>query len=276
MPKADDLQLHSLAMDLLQIVLQRTELDVLLRNRIRNAFLVRLLSSIQRSQPLLQNKLLHALHATFTAKVVATKIDARPSSNHQSLQDPDDFEDVNGQLLRHVLLQAISTQKDGAVIHQWVDFLFLSVSYFQASLDTLVFPLVIATVHRLQSLVNELQECFDPRRKGKNIATGANDLDFAAFVGLLERLMVFALEDRKHEHMPSSSPKPEKPSSSETGTGFLTYMSGVLGSPDPLALKPSDELVRVSHWPLNHIADEHTSFSRVHQSSSISTTPLLF
>lgn len=240
-----DLQLQSISIDLLQIFLQRSDLEQELIYRIRHAFLTRLLSCIQYNHQTLQNKLLHALHATFTAKSAHRRRSSRLSVSET--QRHEGAEATNDQLLVHVLVQGMTTQIDSASVHHWVDFLFLSVAQFHQPLDVLVYPLIQTVILRLRSVIERVKDSFDSVRKGKLVASGANDTDFVALAGLLERLMTYAIDESQQDSGDHLSPRSEKPpGSNEASTGFLTYMSGVLGSSETPAMQDVETVVSLT------------------------------
>lgn len=273
-PTVQDLQLHSVAIDLLQVFLQRSDLEADVIGRVRHAFLSRLLWCIEFSHQTLQNKLLHALHATFQAKVVQERRSSgrfNHTTSHgasQSIDEKSGFQDGDKALLAHVLVRGISSQVDGASVHHWVDFLFLSVTHLRQSLEDFVFPLIITVVQRLRAVLDQVKDAFDVTRKGKGVSSGANDTDFVALAGLLEKLMLYAIEESRHDSVDPSSPGLEKPSTSgEPSGGFLNYMSGVLGTSDAPVVVDNEIKVR---------AERYTSFFVIELNSTRPSQPLLW
>lgn len=247
-PSTLDLQLQSVSIDLLQIILQRSDISSSLLARVRYAFLARLLCCVKYEHHALENKLLHALHSTYQAKISPARRRNASSSTEQDSATGENVKEApeaeTNILLSHVLVLAFSTETDSAALHHWVDFLFLSVVQIHRPMEELVYPLMNTVAHRLHGLTDEVQEAFDARRKGKGVASTVNDLDFVALAGLLERLVTYALADEStHVVEPSSTTSDKSTAAAEPSGGFLTYMTGVLGSSE--AQKPNAPVAQV-------------------------------
>lgn len=224
-----NLHIQVAATDVLQVIVQRGDLDQPLLNKIQVTLLSRLLFCVEKVQLDLQNKLLHALHATFqglsTYQRKRSKGSRTSTEIKQEKQEPGSPHET---LLLAVLTQGISKSKDSATVHYWVDFLFMSVAQLKDTNATVLMPLVACLTDRVTGYIDEIEQSYDPTAKGKKPASNTTETDFVALVGALERLTLLVMEEARS----ANSPDPGSAAgehSTESG-GFLGYVTGVLGS----------------------------------------------
>lgn len=233
-----NLHLHVAAVDVLQVIVQRGDLDQTLLNKIQVTLLSRLLLCIEKENLDLQNKLLHALHATFqslsTYQRKRLKTSRTSSEIKSEKQEPASPHEA---LLLAVLTEGISKSKDSATIHYWVDFLFMSVAQLKDTNAAVLMPLIGCLTDRINGYIDEIEQSYDTSAKGKKAASNTTDSDYVALVGALERLTLIVLEESRNAHSPDPSSSGGDHGASESG-GFLGYVTGVLGSSE--GIKPSD------------------------------------
>jgi hypothetical protein len=243
--------IHGTVADLLQVILSRGELELPMLKRIETALLFRLFLCVHRRSLDLQNKLLHVLHSAISSVSSLQKKTSRKGQGdgngmqqhksaletHPPPSERDSFSSVHDPLLTRVLVDGISTQRSSAVIHHWIDFLLMTVPTFRQSLHSVLIPLVDCLAAKLFALVDELWATYDPARKGKEAASDATDADYVVLINAYERLLLAAIEssragDGGDEVAPSSSSSADRSAAAESSTGFLGYVTNVLGTSD--------------------------------------------
>jgi len=242
-----NLQIHLMVTDVLQVIIQRGELDQALLNKIQISLLSRLLVCISKGQLDLQNKLLHALHATFQSLSAFQRKHSRISRHSSDLKsEKPDASSPQDTLLLLVLQEGISRGQDSATIHYWVDFLFMSVPQLKDATTTILLPLVATLGECIERYIAEIEQTYDKAAKGKKPASNTTDSDFVALIGALERLVLLVMEDARGHGSPDLGASGDLNSGTESG-GFLGYVTGVLGASE--GIKTSDG-PKVSPKPL--------------------------
>lgn len=236
-----NIRMLAVAADLLQVIITRGDLDLPTLQVIENALVVRLHMLIDQSRNDLQNKLLHVLHSTVAAIAGHQKRLERKSitSDRGTRSSVDHPLGVHSGLLVSLLSKGICQQRDSALVHNWVDFLLMTLQHFRNTLHSLLFPLMDAISLRLQGFVQELQTAYDPTQKGKAASVGVNDADYTILLNALERLFSVALEEAKTAQPGDDEANREEKTqtgSDVPGGGFLGYISTALGTGDGSAL----------------------------------------
>ena len=236
--------IHAITADLLQAIITRGDLDLPALQNIESALVTRLYLCIHRTEYDLQNKLLHVLHTTVTAISSSQRKVDRNSSNFLRSRDASASQTFTEKLepplishdplLTKVLCDGIAAQRSSAVTHHWVDFLLMTLPHFRNVLLPLLFPLIDCISARLQTFLDELDTACNTVRKGKWVASDANDADFAILMNALERLFVCAIDEAKgimaHEEESANIERPS--TNAEAAGGFLGFMSTALGTTD--------------------------------------------
>ena len=248
--------IHAIAIDLLQAIVARGDLDLPVLQSIESALLTRLYLCVHRAEYDLQNKLLHVLHTTAaTISGAQKKVDRKSTVSQRTRSDstPKMTEKAESPLGAHspdltkILCDGITAQANDAVTHHWVDFLLMTLPQFRNVLTSLLFPLIACISARLRKLLDDLETAYDMSCKGKEVVSGANDGDFAILLNALERLFVSALEDAKiaaaTEDEASNAERPS--TATEAGGGFLGFMSTALGAGEG-SLSQADTMPKVS------------------------------
>ena len=101
-----------------------------------------------------------------------------------------------------LMSDGITKQRNGAIVHHWVDFLLMTLPHLRTSLSALLFPLIDRIGLRLRTFVDEMEMAYDPTRKGKGKAVSSHsadvsDADFAVLLNALERLFAIAVDEAK-------------------------------------------------------------------------------
>lgn len=135
-----------------------------------------------------------------------------------------------------VVSDAVSTQRNNAVIHHWIDFLLMTIPQFRQSLRTVVFPLIDCLVNRLRSLVQDFRQTYAFSDESHSTCE-ATDAEYTVLVNALERLLLMAISEAQvaaGDDEPKSADRTANESISSggggAGGGLLGYMTGVLGS----------------------------------------------
>ena len=218
-------------LDLLQLIIQRGDLDSSLLQKVQTSLLSRLLLCVSNQQLDLQNKLLHTLHATLQNQANLHK--RRDSTEAHIAASSSTTQHSGSDLLACVLIKGVRQAVNSAVIHYWVDFLFMAVNQLRRQLTTVILPLLSSLIEHLSAYLDDLQQIYAADAKGKGKAL-ANEADYIALLGALERLVLLATEEQRASLLAnaSSSTTDLKSAPSEVSTGFLGYVSGVLGNAD--------------------------------------------
>jgi hypothetical protein len=230
---------HSTVADLLQVILSRSDLELPVLKHIETALLSRLLLCVHRGSVDLQNKLLHVLHSAISAvsslqKKTSRKGQADTASQKTNGDRRSTEQEHNNSLLTRVLVDGISTQRSSAVIHHWIDFLLMTIPTFRQSLHFVIDPLVDCLASKLFAFIDEIRITYDPYRKGKAVATAsdATDADYVVLMNAYERLLLAAIDSNRTNDEGEETQSAEKSAGGESNTGFLGYVTNVLGTSD--------------------------------------------
>lgn len=243
--------IHAATADLLQNLVSRGDIDLQSLQAIENALVTRLFLCIHREQYDLQNKFLHVLHSAIAAINSAQKRkDRRSTVGEKSAGSASTPAPIRTSLDRNLgahdpllvvlMCDGITKQRNGAIVHHWVDFLLMTLPHLRTSLSGLLFPLIDRIAARLRTFVDEMEMAFDPTRKGKgravaSLSADVSDADFAVLLNALERLFAIAVEEAKTANaQEDDSLGTERPTTADghSGGGFLGYISTALGTAD--------------------------------------------
>lgn len=230
--------------ELLQVILSRGESEIAGVKLIEAALTSRLYLCIHRSELDLQNKLLHVLHSVVHAVTSSQKRHGSNPSIENHLQETTATEAQPSELTHdemfvRVVSDAISTQRNNAVIHHWIDFLLMTIPQYRRSLRTVVFPLIDCLVIRLRALVVDFQRTYGPVLSVER-PSEVTDAEYTVLMNALERLLLIAIAEALSSTV-DEEPKPQERVVSEASSsgpgGLLGYMTGVLASAE---MEPSD------------------------------------
>jgi hypothetical protein len=263
-----NLSIHSVISDLLQTLVSRGDLDVPSLQYIQKTLCCRLLISISRNEPDLQNKFLHVLHPVIHGlgnlrrntigekKAIGNIMDgieiSSPPTGTTSLAKGPHFPYPKSalhsvdqdQILLQILSDTFENQKDLALLHHWVDFFLMTINEFRKNLMGMIFPLIDHLVNRLNKCLMRIFDVYSSKStlKTKDKGKGRErkedvptDAEFVVLMNALERLLLLAWEELKSSYssiFEEAEAKGDKLGEGKVGetTGLLGYVTGVLGS----------------------------------------------
>ncbi|MBW0470508.1 hypothetical protein O181_010223, partial [Austropuccinia psidii MF-1] len=236
--------IHAASADMLQVLISRGDIASTDLVAIEETLNCRLLISIKTSDYNLQNKLLHALHATINVASPAASSSAIVSDLTLVKAKPGHVDLTLIQLFALVVGDGITSQSNSAIVHQWIDFLLMTVPQIRRSLDDVVNPLIDRLVNRLRSLVLNIEETYAGDNKGKSPQSEFTDSEFSIFVNAIERLVIVAIEAGESnvnlgEASGSKSNTERVPLLDSTG-GLFAGVFNVLGSSETSQQLPQD------------------------------------
>lgn len=241
---AQNQQIHATTADLLQMLASRGDIPSADLGSIEQTLSFRLLLLIKNRDYNLQNKLLHALHATISIGTSTPQSRASVSPEATTSKDKPESENPNvNQLFTTLVGDGITNQTNTAIVHHWIDFLLMTVPQIRRSLDEVVKPLIDRLVQRLRLLVSDLEKTYQANPE-QNFESDFTDSDFSVFVNALERLMVVSIEGEGASvgtaEASSAKNNNERPLPSESAGGLFAGVFNVLGSSEIAANLPQD------------------------------------
>ncbi|KAI0067974.1 hypothetical protein BV25DRAFT_1896308 [Artomyces pyxidatus] len=230
--------IQSTAIDLLQAIVARGEVDLLALDGIQATVIGKLYFSVHTKRLELQNKLLHLLHSVISAITANQEIPPpRPSKSLDSLSDRPASRDpaqesqsfhVNP-LLVQTLIDGIAVPSNRAVLQHWLDFILMTVPQFQNTLHAVVSPLSDCIGRYLRISLADVRRVLDDSQSGEDAKSTTTDADFIMLLNALERMVLLSLSASDTGHAEEEDIPPEKPAGPETG-GFLGIVTNVFSS----------------------------------------------
>lgn len=249
--------LHGIAIDILQALVARGEVDFPALQTMESAVIKKLYIGVHLGRLDLQNKLLHLLHSIVSASIPSATtyhgkgktLTTQALESTESLETPRPSADSYGihPLLSQTLLDGISIATNRSVLQHWIDFILMTVPQYQDALQACIVPLSHGISRQLQSALSEMREAPVDGHASNDFNASTSDADFVALLTSLERLVLLSLsrisETTQAEEEPPATDKPVQES-----TGLLGYVSNVFGSETSNAL---DEAAPVGHIAYN-------------------------
>ncbi|EPT03457.1 hypothetical protein FOMPIDRAFT_1058702 [Fomitopsis schrenkii] len=237
--------LHGIAIDILQALVARGEVDFPALQTMESAVIKKLYIGVHLGRLDLQNKLLHLLHSIISASIPSATTyhgKGKTIANHalestESLETPRPSADSYGihPLLSQTLLDGISTATNRSILQHWIDFILMSVPQYQDALQACIVPLSHGISRQLQSALAEMRGVPVDGHAFNDFNASTSDADFVALLTSLERLVLLSLsrisEATQAEEEPLANEKPMQES-----TGILGYVSNVFSSETSNAL----------------------------------------
>ncbi|KAL1738627.1 hypothetical protein HDZ31DRAFT_78212, partial [Schizophyllum fasciatum] len=240
-----NVSIQSTAVDLLQGIISRGDIDPLFVGVVEAAVIGKLFFCVHASRLDLQNKLLHLLHSLVSAAIAPVQPRRAPSMNaghsrgteyNASLSAISHAESEDGAaysvnpLLIQTLVDGVSISSNRPILQHWIDFILMAVPTFQPALQVVVSPLNECMCRQLSVSVRDV---LDAAARGKNFALDAlsssTDAEIVMLLNGLERLVLLSLAYMTDPlQVDDDGMSPEKPTQ-ETG-GLLGYVSGVFSS----------------------------------------------
>lgn len=232
--------MQSIAIDVLQAILARDEVDKIVLESIEAIAIAKLYFSIHTNRLDLQNKWLHLLHSIISLSTSQLEISHHTAVGAQepALEGSTSREKATDQTIRYsmnplltqTLVDGISTQSNRAVLQHWLDFVLMAVPQFQPSLQAVVGPLNDCLCRQLLSCVADVLGVTAHSQPSANDELAViSDSELIMLLNTLERLILLSLaytseldsfEDDSNlaERVPAES------------TGLLGYVSTVFSS----------------------------------------------
>lgn len=227
--------LQSAAVDLLQAVIARGEVDVITLQAAESIIIGKLYSCVHAGRLNLQNKLLHLLHSSISAfrshndihAQKSARVDERTSESTRSREPTATAFYLVNPLLVQTLNDGISVPSNRAILQHWLDFVMMTVPQFHDMLQPAISPLNDCVCRQLRTALAEITSASQQESIVQDVTAFTTDSDFIMLLNTVERLVLLSLS-----HVPPSqldddvlSEKPNQESS-----GLLGYMSNVFST----------------------------------------------
>jgi hypothetical protein len=232
--------IQSTAIDLLQVIVARGELDHLSVDAIEDTVIGKLYFCVHVVRLDLQNKLLHILHSLLSASISNLDSSApgnrtlKPSdgvpedqSAQEDIQEGQHTYTVNP-LLVQTLVDGIATLTNRPVLQHWLDFVLMAVPQFQPMLQDVVNPLNDCVCRQLRLALADILQASRDQSDVEDIASAATDAEFIMLLNALERLVQLSLANVEAYQEDDDNSATEK--SGQENSGLLGYVSNVFGS----------------------------------------------
>jgi hypothetical protein len=233
--------IQSTAVDLLQSIVARGELEILSVETIEAVVIGKLYFCVHTRHLDLQNKLLHLLHSVISASTSHQEpqqsppgkqrhIDGPPEDvTHDNLQETGTRSYAVNALLIHTLVDGITSPSNRAVLQHWLDFILMAIPQFQPTLQVVVVPLNDCLCRQLRSsLTDLLQASTSNDDETGDVSLHTTDADFIMLLNGLERLTLLSLTNTSYTGQPEEEPTMEK--LGQENSGLLGYVSNVFSS----------------------------------------------
>ena len=231
--------MQSVAIDVLQAILSRGEVDAIILDSIEAITIAKLYFSIHSTRLDLQNKWLHLLHSIFSLSTSRLETSRHVAGGDQEAAvegtlrektvDPTVRYPTNP-LLIQTLVEGISTQSNRAVLQHWLDFVLMAIPQFQPSLQAVVGPLNDCLCRQVLSCVADVLG-MTPQSEvsADDDLTTVSDSELIMLLNALERLILLSLAYTS-EADPSDDESNVTERAPVENTGLLGYVSTVFSS----------------------------------------------
>ncbi|KAG8688167.1 hypothetical protein FRC08_011589 [Ceratobasidium sp. 394] len=254
--------MHSVALDLVQAIVSRGEVDLPTLETIEATIVSKLYMSVHTDRIDLQNKLLHTLHSTIFAatstplppsgtapgspRPAPGRIAPLPGSSVDELSSSDAHPSkVPGSinpLLVQTLTDGISRNAHTPILQHWIDFVLMTIPHFQQSQALVALPLVDCVCRQVQSVLDSIQELIRNRRSNEadHVST-VTDAEVIVLLNALERLVLLSIT-RTSE----TGPADEDDATSEKDSGGLFGIVSTVFTSDSNANAVGDRITPLS------------------------------
>ncbi|KIK71711.1 hypothetical protein GYMLUDRAFT_33858 [Collybiopsis luxurians FD-317 M1] len=250
--------LQSTAIDLLQAVVARGEVNGLSLDLVEAAVIGKLYFSIHMDRLNLQNKLLHLLHSVISASIAADEassskrvVTVGKQRANVSLDDGE-HEDTSlahgysvNPLLTQTLVDGIATPSNLPVLQHWLDFVLMAVPQFQPTLQAVVAPLNDCVGRKLLASLNELLKASSGEEGEEfdvDVGSSTSDAEMIMLLNGLERLVLLSLAYTSEVGVTEDDASINEKSAE--GSGLLGYVSNVFSSDSTQQSNEDQLLVR--------------------------------
>ncbi|KAI0783393.1 Dopey, N-terminal-domain-containing protein [Abortiporus biennis] len=240
-----NVSLQSTAVDLLQALVVRGEVDVIGLQSTEAVIISKLYLSVHTRRLDLQNKLLHLLHSIISGfhahvEAPASKINKESAERltDGAKQDGSSSSSYNiNPLLTQTLVDGISVSTNRSVLQHWLDFILMTVPQFPVMLRGIVVPLCDSLCQQLRFGLADILQVSDKQAVAGDAYAYTTDADFVMLLGALERLVSIDSQDD------DDVAAPEK----QEGGGLLGYVSTVFSSEPSSSTAEEQTVTRSDH-----------------------------
>ncbi|KAI0803164.1 Dopey, N-terminal-domain-containing protein [Irpex lacteus] len=239
--------LQSAAVDLLQTLVARGEIDTIALQSVESVVVSKLFACIHTGRLDLQNKLLHLLHSTISALHGLLDAEIQRSSripqgeqgtDGPRPQAPSVSYSVNP-LLIQTLIDGISIASNRPIIQHWLDFILMTIPQFHEMLQPAILPLNECVCKQLKSALYEITSASQASARSTDVTAYTTDADFVMFLNAIERLVLLSLSHHQHSSSIEDDSMNDKPN--QESSGLFGYMSNVFSS-DAAAMSAEDQV----------------------------------
>ncbi|CDO73123.1 hypothetical protein BN946_scf185007.g177 [Trametes cinnabarina] len=240
---------QTLALDILQPVVARGEVDPIALQSLESAVVQKLYFCVHTGRLDLQNKLLHLLHSVILAS-------ARGSDDGISLQDGASAlrreSHAVHPLLVQTLVDGISSPANRSLLQHWLDFITMTVPLFQETLRAVVTPLLDCVCRQLRLALSEILDASAEGPRSDDIISYATDADFLMLLNALERLTLLSMTRAAGEQFQEEEQPVDRVT--QESSGLLGYVSNVFSSDGPPSAVEGSALTTSSDYRCLHNA----------------------
>lgn len=229
--------LQSAAVDLLQALIARGEIDVISLQTAESVIIGKLYSCVHTSRLDLQNKLLHLLHSTISAFNAHADAELQKSSRiwqgdrmseATKPKEPAMASYPVNPLLIQTLIDGLMAPTNRPILQHWLDFILMTISQFHDILQPAILPLNECVCRQLKAALAEVTSAARSNAKAADVVAYTTDADFVMLLNAVERLVLISLS-----HLPSSTQMEEDmlpDKSNQESSGLLGYVSNVFST----------------------------------------------
>jgi hypothetical protein len=237
--------IQSSAIDLLQTIVSRGEIDLLTVQSVEAAIIAKLYFSIHNGRLNLQNKLLHLLHSLISASISHNPNSLPHGKGNETTLHVESQTTQNGlggrayplnPLLIQTLIDGISVSSNRPILQHWLDFVLMAIPQFQPTLHSVVPPLNECLGKQVLHSLYDLQRVHTAASTNGgdvsplDIVSTTSDAEIIMLLNGLERLILLNLASSwdyssgtEDDGMMSEKIAPES-------GGLFGYMSNVFSS----------------------------------------------
>lgn len=219
--------IQSSAIDLLQAIVARGEIEMLAVEILEPAVIGKLFLCVHLHRLDLQNKLLRFLHSIISASTsYANNVNLPPDDRStESAQESGKKGYTVNSLLIQTITDGIVVPRNRPVMQHWLDFVLMAIPQFQPALQSIISPIADCICRQLRLLLSDILKAsrLSADESHPRVAT---DAEFTMLLNALERLVALGLTQKPDANpQEDDTPVQERPGA-ESG-GILGYVSNV-------------------------------------------------
>ncbi|KAG2044595.1 Dopey, N-terminal-domain-containing protein [Suillus americanus] len=238
--------IQSSAIDLLQTIVARGEIEMLAIEVLEPAVIGKLFLCVHLHRLDIQNKLLRFLHSIISAST-SYPYNGHPLPEDRSAEGSQESGKkgytVNS-LLTQTIIDGIAIPRNRPVMQHWLDFVLMAVPQFQPALQSVISPISDCLCRQLRLLLSDALKANQPMANGRYPRV-ATDAEFIMLLNALERLLALGLTQKSDANSQEDDTPVQEKLGAESG-GILGYVSNVFTT-DNASTAVEDQLT--SHSP---------------------------